>query len=175
MPLTPNGKVNRAALPAPHRASAPVRNPESEIVMTPTQRRVADLWAEILRTDRISLHDNFFDVGGHSMLVVKLHAALQQEFDIGPDADGTVPADNGCGAGRAGVDVGGRRSRVAPSRSTGEETTSWLIRCLITRSRSLGLQVAFLEPTTSTDSGAILRTASNAWMCRPTPTSMPQA
>jgi acyl carrier protein len=49
--------------------------------MTPTQRRVADLWAEILRTDRISLHDNFFDVGGHSMLVVKLHAAIQREFE----------------------------------------------------------------------------------------------
>ena len=49
--------------------------------MTPTQRRVADLWSEILRTDRISLHDNFFDVGGHSMLVVKLHAALKREFD----------------------------------------------------------------------------------------------
>jgi aryl carrier-like protein len=48
--------------------------------MTPTQRKVADLWSDILRSDRISLHDNFFDVGGHSMLVVKLHAALNREF-----------------------------------------------------------------------------------------------
>jgi amino acid adenylation domain-containing protein len=79
MPLTPNGKVNRAALPAPQRLGF-VSQVHSEIVMTPIQRRVAALWGEILRTDRISLHDNFFDVGGHSMLVVKLHAALQREF-----------------------------------------------------------------------------------------------
>lgn len=49
--------------------------------MTPAQRKVAELWAEILRTDRVSLHDNFFDAGGHSMLVVKLHAALKREFE----------------------------------------------------------------------------------------------
>jgi aryl carrier-like protein len=49
--------------------------------MTPVQRRVANLWAEVLRTDRISLHDNFFDVGGHSMLMVKLYAAMKREFE----------------------------------------------------------------------------------------------
>lgn len=38
------------------------------------------MWAEVLRTHRFSLQDNFFDVGGHSMLVVKLHAALTREF-----------------------------------------------------------------------------------------------
>jgi amino acid adenylation domain-containing protein len=80
MPLTPNGKVNRSALPAPQQSNVAAAQARAEIVMTPTQRRVADLWAKILRTDRISLHDNFFDVGGHSMLVVKLHAAIQQEF-----------------------------------------------------------------------------------------------
>ena len=80
MPLTPNGKVNRSALPAPQQGNVAAAQARAEIVMTPTQRKVADLWAEILRTDRISLHDNFFDVGGHSMLVVKLHAAIQQEF-----------------------------------------------------------------------------------------------
>jgi acyl-CoA synthetase (AMP-forming)/AMP-acid ligase II/acyl carrier protein len=82
MPLTPNGKVNRAGLPAPAQtASLPRSQAGSEIVMTPVQRRVANLWAEVLRTDRISLHDNFFDVGGHSMLMVKLHAAMQREFE----------------------------------------------------------------------------------------------
>ena len=80
MPLTPNGKVNRAALSAPQRASGPSQAHRA-VIMTPAQRRVADLWSEILRTDRISLYDNFFDIGGHSMLVVKLHAALNREFD----------------------------------------------------------------------------------------------
>ena len=81
MPLTPNGKVNRAALPAPQPSSLPLSRASSEIVMTPVQRRVANLWAKVLRTDRISLHENFFDVGGHSMLMVKLHAAMKREFE----------------------------------------------------------------------------------------------
>lgn len=81
MPLTPNGKVNRAALPASRHHSITVSEVHPEIVMTPAQRKVADLWAQILRTDRVSLHDNFFDAGGHSMLVVKLHAALKREFE----------------------------------------------------------------------------------------------
>jgi amino acid adenylation domain-containing protein len=83
MPLTPNGKVNRAALPVPQRGSNTVSQVQSEVVMTSTQKRVADLWAEVLGTDRISLHDNFFDVGGYSMLAVKLHAALKREFESG--------------------------------------------------------------------------------------------
>ena len=80
MPLTPNGKVNRGTLPAPQRGSRTGSQAQPDVVMTPTQRKIADLWSEILRNDRISLHDNFFDVGGHSMLVVKLHAALNREF-----------------------------------------------------------------------------------------------
>jgi amino acid adenylation domain-containing protein len=83
MPLTPNGKVNRAALPVPQRGSNTASQAQSEVVMTSTQKRVAGLWAEVLGTDRISLHDNFFDVGGHSMLAVKLHAALKREFESG--------------------------------------------------------------------------------------------
>jgi amino acid adenylation domain-containing protein len=79
LPLTPNGKVDRAALPAPARGAA--QEPSVDIVMTPVQQRVAALWRKVLRVDRVSLHDNFFDVGGHSMLVVRLHVALQQEFE----------------------------------------------------------------------------------------------
>ena len=48
--------------------------------MTADERRVADIWRELLRNNRVGLHDNFFDVGGHSMLMVKLHGALQREF-----------------------------------------------------------------------------------------------
>ena len=48
--------------------------------MTATQRRVAAVWRDVLKVDRVGLHDNFFDLGGHSLLLVKLHAALQREF-----------------------------------------------------------------------------------------------
>jgi amino acid adenylation domain-containing protein len=81
LPLTPNGKVDRAALPAPSPETAVAREPSADVVMTPVQQRVAGIWCQVLRVDRVLLYDNFFDVGGHSMLVVRLHAALQQEFE----------------------------------------------------------------------------------------------
>ena len=81
LPLTPNGKIDRKALPAPEKIIEPIVNGDGEALMNPVQRRVADIWRKILRTNRVLLHDNFFDVGGHSMLVVKLHDTLQREFD----------------------------------------------------------------------------------------------
>ncbi|MGC3998931.1 MAG: phosphopantetheine-binding protein [Anaeromyxobacter sp.] len=80
LPLTPNGKIDRKALPAPEapgRRDAPAPD---EAHLSPVQRRVAALWREVLHADRVGLHDNFFDVGGHSLLLVKLHAALRAEF-----------------------------------------------------------------------------------------------
>ena len=81
LPLTPNGKIDRKALPAPEKTVEPITNDGAELLMNPVQRRVADIWRKILKINRVSLHDNFFDVGGHSMLIVKLHGALQREFD----------------------------------------------------------------------------------------------
>ena len=48
--------------------------------MTKVQRLVANAWREVLQHDRVGLHDNFFDVGGHSLLLVRLHAALRTQF-----------------------------------------------------------------------------------------------
>lgn len=48
--------------------------------MTPVQRRVAALWQQVLGGERVGLYANFFDVGGHSLLLVKLQSALQREF-----------------------------------------------------------------------------------------------
>jgi acyl-coenzyme A synthetase/AMP-(fatty) acid ligase len=81
MPLTTNGKINRNALPNP---KDPERrsDDEGETVMTPVQKRVATIWQGVLRIDRIGLHDNFFDVGGHSLLLAKLHAGLKNEFGV---------------------------------------------------------------------------------------------
>ena len=79
LPLTPNGKIDRKALPAPD-APAASADASTETLMTPAQRRVASIWRDVLRIDRVGLHDNFFDLGGHSLLLVKLHAALKREF-----------------------------------------------------------------------------------------------
>jgi amino acid adenylation domain-containing protein len=79
LPLTPNGKIDSKALPAPQAAS-PRADDVAEALMTPVQRRVAGKWREVLCVDRVGLYDNFFDIGGHSLLLVKLHAALKREF-----------------------------------------------------------------------------------------------
>lgn len=80
LPLTPNGKVDRKALPAATPVATEVRNTTEETVMTPVQRRVAHLWQSILKINHVTLHENFFDLGGHSLLLVKLQSALEREF-----------------------------------------------------------------------------------------------
>jgi len=79
LPLTPNGKLDRKALPVQHAPAETVRD-QAEAFFTPIQRRIADIWRDLLRTERVGLHDNFFDLGGHSLLLARLHAGLQREF-----------------------------------------------------------------------------------------------
>ncbi|HEV2843635.1 MAG TPA: phosphopantetheine-binding protein, partial [Thermoanaerobaculia bacterium] len=78
-PLNANGKIDRKALPDPGRAAwgAPVEleEPRSEI-----EHRIAAIWRELLRLDRVGTHDNFFDSGGHSLLAVRVHSRLRREL-----------------------------------------------------------------------------------------------
>ncbi len=76
LPLTPNGKLDRQALPAPGAGSAedaPTAPPEG-----PAETAIAAIWADLLRLDRVSRHDNFFACGGHSLLAVSLIERLRQ-------------------------------------------------------------------------------------------------
>ncbi len=81
MPLTPNGKLDRKALPSP----ASVRS-ELEVAFisprTPAEQVVAGIWAEILRMDHISLNDNFFELGGHSLRGVQVISRLRDAFQV---------------------------------------------------------------------------------------------
>lgn len=79
-PLTPNGKVDRRALPAPDNLRP---NLETAYVAprTEVERTIATLWGEVLRIEKVGTHDNFFDLGGHSLLLVKVHTKLQDFFD----------------------------------------------------------------------------------------------
>ena len=45
--------------------------------MTPAQRRVAGIWRDLLQLKRVGLHDNFFDLGGHSLLMIRLINAIR--------------------------------------------------------------------------------------------------
>ena len=69
LPLTANGKVDRKALPKPE-AVTPDRTAIA-LPQTQLERQIAQIWAEHLQIEAIGLHDNFFDLGGHSLLVVK--------------------------------------------------------------------------------------------------------
>ena len=81
LPLTPNGKVDRRALPAPGDAAS---EPEQPFVAprTPVEQAVAALWSEVLRLERVGIHDNFFAVGGHSLLATQLITRVRRAFQI---------------------------------------------------------------------------------------------
>jgi amino acid adenylation domain-containing protein len=73
LPLTQNGKVDRKALPAPEPEARAVSQPHSA-----AERRIAKVWQEVLGLATVGLEDNFFDVGGHSMLVARMQEALRE-------------------------------------------------------------------------------------------------
>ena len=81
-PLSPNGKLDRKALPAPGEDSVIVR--EYEAPVGDTEITLARLWAQLLNVERVGRHDNFFELGGHSLLAVSLIGLLRQE---GMEAD----------------------------------------------------------------------------------------
>ena len=76
-PLTNNGKVDRKALPVPVTGSS-ARAPEAG---TPMQERVATIWREVLEAPNVGLDDNFFDIGGSSILLIRIRAELQKQLD----------------------------------------------------------------------------------------------
>jgi amino acid adenylation domain-containing protein len=79
-PLTPNGKVDRAALPAPS-AGAILADRRGLGTATALEDLVASIWRVALRADVVSLDDNFFDVGGTSLLLIAVRTGLQEQLD----------------------------------------------------------------------------------------------
>lgn len=81
LPLTPNGKINRAALPKPNDSIANF-NQDFEYVAPKTdiEKQVATIMGNLLELPQVGLHNNFFDIGGHSLLVNKLVIEIEKEF-----------------------------------------------------------------------------------------------
>ncbi|MFN8178108.1 MAG: non-ribosomal peptide synthase/polyketide synthase [bacterium] len=73
LPVTANGKLDRRRLPAPTVRGERYEAPRGEI-----EEAIASIWAELLGTERVGAHDNFFDLGGHSLLLVRVHARLRE-------------------------------------------------------------------------------------------------
>jgi amino acid adenylation domain-containing protein len=81
VPLTPNGKVDRRALPVPEgarpgldQAYLPPRTPVEEIL--------AEIWADLLRLERVGVHDDFFEIGGHSLIATRLLGRLRDALSV---------------------------------------------------------------------------------------------
>jgi acyl carrier protein len=75
MPLTPNGKVDRNALPKPN----PSRSNTEALYAAPgpgIERRIAEIWCETLQVEKVGVNDNFFDLGGNSLLLMQIHSRL---------------------------------------------------------------------------------------------------
>jgi acyl carrier protein len=80
-PYTPNGKIDRKALPRPD-AAAEQHDVEYVAPRTPVEVAIAAIWQQVMKLDRVGLHDNFFDLGGHSLLATQVVARVRDSLHI---------------------------------------------------------------------------------------------
>ncbi|HEX8709118.1 MAG TPA: non-ribosomal peptide synthetase, partial [Pyrinomonadaceae bacterium] len=82
MPLTPNGKIDRRALA---RLKVERTEVQANLVMprTEAERTIAGIWQEVLQLESVGVHDNFFDLGGHSLLLIQLQGKLKEALGPG--------------------------------------------------------------------------------------------
>jgi acyl carrier protein len=79
MPLTPNGKINRNALPLPESELSDLLHAPPR---TPFEKTLADIWREVLGLDAISIRDDFFAQGGHSLIATRLVSQIRERLDV---------------------------------------------------------------------------------------------
>jgi amino acid adenylation domain-containing protein len=81
MPLTSNGKVDRSSLPEPTAENIQAAQ-DFSAPSTETEKTLAALWCDLLKIDSIGRRDNFFDLGGHSLLVMRAVSRMRKTFDV---------------------------------------------------------------------------------------------
>jgi amino acid adenylation domain-containing protein len=82
LPQTPNGKIDRKRLPAPVLHAAAQDRSRTRRLADPRQRYLAGVWCELIGIANVLPRDNFFDVGGHSLLAVELAARVRRETGV---------------------------------------------------------------------------------------------
>ncbi|WP_189267314.1 non-ribosomal peptide synthase/polyketide synthase [Streptomyces fuscichromogenes] len=82
LPLTPSGKLDRAALPAPAPAPGPGSAEAGRAPRTPQEQILCELFAEVLGVPRVGVDDGFFDLGGHSLLATRLAARVRSVLGV---------------------------------------------------------------------------------------------
>jgi len=81
LPLTPSGKVDRRALPVPDQ-NRPELKEAFVAPRTPAEKVIAGIWAEVLGLERVGVHDNFFDLGAHSLLATLVISRVRDAFQV---------------------------------------------------------------------------------------------
>ena len=81
LPLTPNGKLDRQALPAPDH-SRPELVDAFVAPRNPVEAILANIWAEVLKLEKVGIRDNFFNLGGHSLLATQVISRMRNAFSI---------------------------------------------------------------------------------------------
>jgi amino acid adenylation domain-containing protein len=82
LPLTENGKVDRKALPNVLVSAVVASVAPGSSTLTHTERTLAGIWAELLKVNSVNIHDNFFEMGGHSLLAMKAVARMRDAFNM---------------------------------------------------------------------------------------------
>jgi len=80
-PLTQNGKIDRKSLPAPTHENVSAAQGFAA-PGTETEKKLAAMWAELLKVERVGIHDDFFDLGGHSLMAIKAVSRIREEFNV---------------------------------------------------------------------------------------------
>jgi acyl carrier protein len=87
LPRLPNGKLDRSKLPAPDRAQEQIDRSDRDVIhhlpVRATESAIATVFQDLLQTDRVEIDQSFFDLGAHSLLLVKAHERLRRE--LAPD------------------------------------------------------------------------------------------
>lgn len=81
-PLTPNGKVDRKKLAQINLETQQIQDNLHEVPSTKTEHVLLKIWQELLEKKRIGIHDNFFDLGGHSLKIVRMIAQIKKELNV---------------------------------------------------------------------------------------------
>jgi acyl carrier protein len=80
IPLSPNGKLDRTALPAPEQTGPAA--PTYVAPRTPVEETLVEIWQDVLRRNRVGIEDNLFEIGGHSLLATQIAVRIREAMQI---------------------------------------------------------------------------------------------
>ena len=111
LPRTPNGKIDRRALPAPEMALRGA-GPSVTTPRTAVEPVLAGIWASVLGVEQLGVHDSFFELGGHSLLVIQVVVRIREAFEIDLPFRSLFAAPTVAGLAETMLGLVGQRARI---------------------------------------------------------------